>query len=121
MKGLMEGLGTQMAEVRVDIKDVRKDLGEEIAKGAKATDDLRRRMDENDSTFAARVVAVLRDQDGQSGAPGNPVFPSASQSALVSGIAKDAASNDPGMSYAACAGLPPRPPRQTKEDTYWLC
>ena len=120
MKGLMEGLGTQMIEVRGDLKSVRKDLTEEIAKGAKATDDLRRRMDDNDATFADRVAAVIRGQDGMLSGP--PAFSSASQSSSVSNCPGDnQATGGQGLPYAACAGLPPRPAKMSKEDIYWQC
>ena len=113
MKGLMEGLGTQMVEVRSDIKDVRNDLSEEIAKGARATDELRRRMDDSDATFADRVVAVIRGQDGVMTGP--PALSMAAQSSSAKNHPGDDLQNG-GLSYAACAGLPldlPSYPRRT--------
>ena len=118
MRKMMEGLGAQMGGVREDIKDIREDLGTKIAEGVQATEELKRRMDENDLNFADKVRAVLNGSD-------------------VAGSSASALS-DPGQSsstktYASCfssdgtAGpsvpFPPpgRPARMSKEDWYWQC
>ena len=59
MMVMMQGLTAKMDVVHADIGLVRKDLGEQIAKGTKETAELKKRMDENDATFADRVAAVV--------------------------------------------------------------
>ena len=48
-----------MDGVRTDIGSVRKELGDQIAKGNEETLELRKRMDKNDDTFAERVTSVI--------------------------------------------------------------
>ena len=75
------GLTAKMDVVHADIGLVRKDLGEEIAKGTKETAELRKRMDENDATFADRVAPVVAAIPGGPCAEGEtPVFLGAGQS-----------------------------------------
>ena len=84
-----------------------------------ATDELRRRLDDNDATFADRVAAIIRDQAG-AGPSGVPVLSASGQSGGTD--ARNMGNpGGPSMSYAACAGMPARPVRMSKEDVYWQC
>ena len=80
---------------------------------------MKRRMDVSDATFADRVNAVIRGDPCPSG---TPVFSAAQQSNIVREMSGGGGRNDGNpMSYAACAGLPPKPTRMSKEDVYWQC
>ena len=133
---MIQGLTVQVGGVREDIGDVKKELGERIAEGNKATDDLRKRMDHSDATFADRVAEVVAKLPGSGVNFSVPVSSSVGQSgfAIIQGGLSDGAANDVGasasfqMSYASCAGLPaanipsiPKPRGPSKEETYWLC
>ena len=59
MMDMMHGLSAKMDVVHVDIREVRKELGSQIAEGNKETAELRKRMDENDANFEERVAAVV--------------------------------------------------------------
>ena len=95
-----------------DIKDVRKDLGLEIAKGARATEELKQRMDKSNDTFAESVAAVVANLPGGACASdatvdGGSMGPSASMPSSSS------------MSYATCASILPTPiARPSKEDLF---
>ena len=66
MRAMMEGLLTKMDDVKTDIGSVRRKLGDQIAAGNRETLELKKRMDENDRTFADRVMSVI------AGLPGGP-------------------------------------------------
>ena len=88
-----------MKEVKDEIGDVRKDLGDRITKGNKAALELKKRLDDNDRTFADRVTAVLAglpgDKSGQL-----PTFSSSGQSSsqvtYASCFSSSQDSSDPG-------------------------
>ena len=109
MHGMMEGLTTQMGGVREDIGVVRAELGARITEGAKATEELRKRLDQSEATFEDRVTAVVVGLAG-AGQPGSDAL-------QEGGISGDSYASR--ASQNAQSVLIPR--RQTQEDAYWRC
>ena len=58
-KQMMRGLGASIESIRTDIGTVRRELGAEIRKGNAATLELKKRMDDNDTTFSTKVAEVV--------------------------------------------------------------
>ena len=126
MKSLMEGLPTQMVEVRSNIGDVKKDLSDRINEGTAATEELKKRMDHNDNTFADRVAAVVRGLGGDDQWGGIPVLSSAGQSGPVrtyascfSSAASSTSASDSSGNSSSISG--PASGRMSQEDIYWQC
>ena len=67
MKKMLGGISQQMAGVKTDIEESKKDLAERIEKGNEETRQLKARMDDNDRTFADRVTAVVASLPGFGG------------------------------------------------------
>ena len=59
MQVMMLGLTANVKDVRGDIEEVRKDLGEQISQGRRETESLKKRMDEHDQGFDDRVALSL--------------------------------------------------------------
>ena len=119
LKAMMQGLSAQMSGVSVDIVQVKKDLGAQIEKGNKATDDLRERMDRNDATFADRVRAVM------DGLPADQSHQSQSTTgASVSGSSRASYASCLSSTSGSASGSAPSctvPPGPTRDEMYWLC
>ena len=59
MKALMQGLSAQIIGVKSDVGEAKTELEQQIRRGYEETLELKRRMDDNDSTFADRVTSVV--------------------------------------------------------------
>ena len=57
---MMLGLTANVKEVRDDIGEVKKDPGEQISQGRKETEELKRRLDDQDNAFEDRVAGVIQ-------------------------------------------------------------
>ena len=120
MKKMMMGINSQIGEVRVDIGDVKNELGQRIDAGSRATEELKIRMDDNDRNFDTRVAAVITKVTGSQGlgSQGNDASP---------GNATPTSSGPSGAypSYASCLAGPSIPFTSSftnpKEAKYWAC
>ena len=119
MKALMQGLTVQMAGVREDIGDAKKDLGERIEAGSKATEELKKRMDKSDDTFADRVAAVVASIGDGSYTPISSGEGPSSSGASYSSFFKSTSDPNPGNPSMPAPSMPR--PRMSKEDHYWMC
>ena len=86
----------------------------QISEGKAATEDLKKRMDENDRTFEDRVASIIRCTVGGGSDVGEvPVFSSSSQSNTVRSYAACVTAGSGGSQVAAV--------RDIKEEEYWRC
>ena len=110
IRKMMMGLTAQMGDVREDISTVRKDLGYQIDKGRNETEELRKRIEHNENTFADRVAAVI---SGMPQPPGYPVFSDSNQSDSAKSYASCFASDPWGRRCRICHVSSPGRPKRT--------
>ena len=115
MGDVRSDIGAVKVELSADIGAVKHDLSAKIEEGKQATMELRKRMDDDEATFADRVAAVVAN------------LPGSVLGLSDAGQRTDLSGDPTSRSYASCVAGPPSLNAQNiakmdlKEDAYWKC